>query len=165
MPPEPLLPLQGLFTPTKQIPICVPVLSFCFWSLPLLPSLPLSPVPLPLIPPEVEPEDACAFIIIIDTDNESRLSPITENKNMKMTLLLALFIAFFVIEIALIVSYICRVKNKQSKNFKVNICTIFFAIKLVKVLLFFINILVPLVHLHTGTDPTEPEEFHVDHRR
>jgi hypothetical protein len=44
-------------TPTTQIPICI------------------TPVPLPvLLPPEVEePEDACAFIIIADTDMKAGL--------------------------------------------------------------------------------------------
>jgi hypothetical protein len=48
-------------------------------------------------------------------------------------LLLPLFIALFIIEIAIspIVCYICSVKNKQSKYFKVKIRTIFFVIKLV----------------------------------
>jgi hypothetical protein len=80
MPRKLLSPLQGFSTPTTQIPICLtPV------SLPLL-----------LLTPGVEPEDACAFIIIADTDDESRLSPITENKNVNMALLLllSLFIAF-----------------------------------------------------------------------
>ena len=59
---------------------------------------------------------------------------VTESKNMNMALLLLpLFIALFIIEIAIspIVCYICSVKNKQSKYFKVKIRTIFFAIKLV----------------------------------
>jgi hypothetical protein len=87
-----------------------------------------------LLLPDVVLEGACAFIIIVGTDNESKLSPITKNKSMNMTLLLLpLSIAFFVIEITipLIICYICSVKNKQYKYFKVKIRTIFFAIKLV----------------------------------
>ena len=33
-----------------------------------------------LLVPDVELEDVCAFAIVADIDNESRLSPITENK-------------------------------------------------------------------------------------
>jgi hypothetical protein len=59
-----LLPLQGFAARTRHIPICVPSL--------LLPLL--------LSPEEVESEDACVFIIIADTDNESRLVPLLKIK-------------------------------------------------------------------------------------
>ena len=68
--------------PTTQIPICIPG--------PLL----------PLLPSEVEPEDACAFIIVVVRDNENRLIPTTKNKNINMALL-SLFILFFVIGMAI----------------------------------------------------------------
>jgi hypothetical protein len=42
-----------------------------------------------LLVPDVElEEDICAFAFVASTDNESRLSPITENNNMNMALLL-----------------------------------------------------------------------------
>jgi hypothetical protein len=50
-------PLQGLSTPTTQMPICVTAV-----TLPLIPS-----------------PDVCAFIIIIDIDNESMPIPIAKN--------------------------------------------------------------------------------------
>ncbi|MFL6356497.1 MAG: hypothetical protein ACJ71C_08065, partial [Nitrososphaeraceae archaeon] len=62
-------PLQGFATPTTQIPICVTAVSL---------SLP---------PPEAEPEDACAFVIV-HTDNESRPIPIIKNKIINMAFLL-----------------------------------------------------------------------------
>jgi hypothetical protein len=40
----------------------------------------------------------CAFAIVADIYNESRLSPITENKNINMALLLPLFSGFFIDE-------------------------------------------------------------------
>jgi hypothetical protein len=40
-----------------------------------------------LLIPDVELEDVCAFAIVADADNESRLSPITENKSIDVTLL------------------------------------------------------------------------------
>jgi hypothetical protein len=61
---ELLSPLQGLLTPTIQIPICFTPVSL-----------------LVLLVPNVELEDVCAFAIVDDVDNENRLSAITENKN------------------------------------------------------------------------------------
>jgi hypothetical protein len=77
-----LSPLQGLPAPITQIPICLSV------PLPSLLSL--------------EEEDACAFTIIADTDNENRPSAINENKNTNVALLLVLhlFISFLVFETA-----------------------------------------------------------------
>ena len=69
MPLKSLSPLQGPPAPTTQIPICVAVLLL----------LPLAPL---LLPEVVEPEDVCAFIIIVNTENESRLIPIIKNINM-----------------------------------------------------------------------------------
>jgi hypothetical protein len=80
---ELLSPLQGLSTPTTQIPICLTPVSL-----------------LVLLVPDVVLEGACAFAIVADADNESRLSPITENKNTNMALLLPLFIGFFVVEMS-----------------------------------------------------------------
>jgi hypothetical protein len=37
-----------------------------------------------LLVPAVELEGVCAFAIITSTDNESRLNPITENKNINI---------------------------------------------------------------------------------
>jgi hypothetical protein len=50
-----------------------------------------------LLVPDVELEDVCAFAIVADIDNESRLSPITENKNIdrELLLLLPLFSGLF----------------------------------------------------------------------
>ena len=59
-------PLQGLSTPTTQIPICV------------------TPVLLSLPPTKAKPEDACAFV---DTDNESRPIPIIKSKNINLAFL------------------------------------------------------------------------------
>jgi hypothetical protein len=53
-----------------------------------------------LLVPDVVLEGACAFAIVADADNESRLSAITENKNTNMALLLPLFIGFFVVEMS-----------------------------------------------------------------
>jgi hypothetical protein len=54
-----------------------------------------------LLLPDVVLEGACAFAIVADADNGSRLSPITENKNTNMALLLLpLFIGFFVVEMS-----------------------------------------------------------------
>jgi len=53
-----------------------------------------------LLVPDVVLEGACAFAIVADADNESRLSPTTENKNTNMALLLPLFIGFFVVEMS-----------------------------------------------------------------
>jgi hypothetical protein len=50
-----------------------------------------------LLVPDVESEDVCAFAIVASTDNESRLSPITENKNINVALL-HLFSGFFIVE-------------------------------------------------------------------
>jgi hypothetical protein len=74
--------LQGLFTSITQIPICL--------------SVPLPPLLLSL------EEDACAFTIIADTDNENRPSAINENKNTNVALLLVLhlFMGFLVVETA-----------------------------------------------------------------
>jgi hypothetical protein len=69
-----LSPLQGLPAPTSQIPICSR----------LVPSLPVLLPPLEVVVGE-EPEDACAFVIIIvGTGNEIKPIPITKNKNMNV---------------------------------------------------------------------------------
>jgi hypothetical protein len=73
-------PLQGLLTPITQIPICLSV-------------------PLPSLLLSLEEEEACAFTIIADIDNENRPSAINENKNTNMTLL-HLFMGFLVVETA-----------------------------------------------------------------
>jgi hypothetical protein len=53
-----------------------------------------------LLVPSVELEDVCAFAIVADIDNENRLSPITENKNINIVLLLSLFSGFFIVEMS-----------------------------------------------------------------
>jgi hypothetical protein len=64
---ELLSPLQGLLAPTTQIPICFTPVSL--------------PVVVLLVPEVVLEGVVCAFIIVASTDNETRLSAITENKN------------------------------------------------------------------------------------
>jgi len=92
------LPLQGLLTPTWQIPICLTVV-----SLPML---------LPLLP-GMKLEDDCALAIVTNIDSVSRLSPITESKTTSMPLLLLLLD----VRGPTIICYICFVGNKQFKHF------------------------------------------------
>jgi hypothetical protein len=53
---------------------------------------------------EVELEDGCAFTIIADRYNENAHRPVMKNKNTNTLLLLALCIAFFVNEQAILSS-------------------------------------------------------------
>jgi len=65
----------------------------------------------------VELGDSCAFTIIVDRYNENAHRPIIKNKNSNTLLLLPLFIAFILNEMAIsvLISIILEVKNKQSK--------------------------------------------------
>ena len=65
--------LKGPPAPTWQIPICLTPVSL-----------------LVLLVPDVELEGTCAFAIVTDTDNESKLSPITTNKNYNTRILCCL---------------------------------------------------------------------------
>jgi hypothetical protein len=68
---------------------------------------------------DVELEDGCAFTIIADRYNEKAHRAIMKNKHAKILLSLALFITFFVIELAILfsISIISEAKNKRSKCF------------------------------------------------
>jgi hypothetical protein len=81
-----------------------------------------------LLLPDVEPEYACAFIIIADIDNEGRLSAITENKNMNKPNE----------RFSPIIHYMRCVSNKQFKRFIVKIRTIFLLLdySIVKAIIF-----------------------------
>ena len=72
---ELLLWLQGLLTPTTQIPICVARVSLLVL----------------LLLPDVVLEGACAFVIIIivGADNKGKPIPIAKNKNINMLLRLS----------------------------------------------------------------------------
>ena len=73
----------------------------------------------------VELDDTWAAAIVVNIDNESRLSPITENKNINMTLLLLLVYTDRDMRCCTIICYVFSMSNKQFKLFIAKFCTIF----------------------------------------
>jgi hypothetical protein len=109
VPSQLLLPLQGPPAPTTQIPISLTPFLLLVLSV-----------------PDVESEDnGCAFANVADITDESRLSPITENKNIDMALLLLPLYTDRDARFPTIFCYMRFEDNKQFKRFIVKFCTIF----------------------------------------
>ena len=102
-------PLQEPPAPTTQIPIWVTRVSFVV-----------------LLLLDVELEDSCAFTIIVDRYNQNAHRLIIKNKNSNTLLLLSLFIAFILNEMAFQFWYLLysklKINNLNIFKWKIILC-------------------------------------------